>query len=80
MTTYHIAQLNIARAVAPMDSAEMAEFMNALPEINALAENTPGFVWRLKDDTDNATNIRPFDDDSILVNMSVWESIDALYQ
>ncbi len=77
---YHLAQLNIARMLAPLDTPQMADFMAGLPEINALAENTPGFVWRLMDDVGDATSIRPFDDDAIIVNMSVWESIEALYQ
>lgn len=75
---YHLAQLNIGTMVAPQDSPEMAEFMNALDAINLLAETTPGFVWRLKDDSGNATSISAFDDDT-LVNMSVWEDRDSLF-
>jgi hypothetical protein len=83
MTTqaaYHIAQVNIARMLAPIDEPIMADFVARLDEINTVAESTPGFVWRLKDDNDNATAIRVFDDDMLIINMSVWESIDALYQ
>ena len=76
----HLAQLNIARMVAPIDSPVMADFVANLDPINRLAENSNGFVWRLKDETNNATSIRIFDDDFLIVNMSVWESVDALYQ
>jgi hypothetical protein len=74
----HIAQLNIGRALAPVDSPLLDEFTAALDPINALADRAPGFVWRLQTDEGNATAIRPFDDDRMIVNMSVWESIDAL--
>lgn len=76
--TFHLAQLNIGTMVADRDSEQMAEFMNALDAINLLAETTPGFVWRLKDETGNATEISVFDDDT-LVNMSVWEDRESLY-
>jgi hypothetical protein len=56
----------------------VAEFMEALEPINAIADGSPGFVWRLQTEDGNATSIRPFDDDEILVNMSVWESIETL--
>jgi hypothetical protein len=76
--SYHLAQLNVGRAVAPLDSPAMAEFMALLDEINALADRSPGFVWRLQAADGNATSIRPFDDKFILVNLSVWESIEQL--
>ncbi len=72
-----LAQVNIARMRAPLESETMAGFVARLDEINALADRSPGFVWRLQEDG-NATSLRPFDDDSILVNMSVWESVEAL--
>ena len=78
MTGFQLAQVNIGRILGPMDSAVMVDFANALDEINALADGSPGFVWRLQDDDGNATGLRPFDDDSLLINMSVWESIEAL--
>jgi hypothetical protein len=56
----------------------MAGFMNRLAEINALADRSPGFVWRLQTSAGDATYLRPYDDDRILINMSVWESIEAL--
>ena len=76
---FHLAQVNVARAVAPLDGPELAEFMNSLDPVNALADAAPGFVWRLQDDSGNATGIRPFEDDRIMVNMSVWQSLDALH-
>ena len=76
----HLAQLNIARMLAPIDSPVMADFVANLDPINRLAENSNGFVWRLRDETNNATSIRIFDDDFLIVNMSVWENIDALFQ
>jgi hypothetical protein len=76
---FQLAQVNIARGVGPTDSPEMAEFMTALDPINALAEASPGFVWRLQDEDGNATAIRPYEDDTIMINLSVWESIDDLF-
>lgn len=78
MTGYHIAQVNIGRVMAPPDDPIMAGFMSRLDEINALADRSPGFVWRLQTSQGNATYFRPYQDDRILVNMSVWESIEAL--
>src|SRR5713226_530043 len=77
--TEHLAQLNIGRVRYPLDDPRMAEFVNNLGLVNGLAERAPGFVWRLKDDSGtSSTSIRPFDDPQIIVNMSVWESIEAL--
>ena len=78
MTAFHLAQINVGRILGPMDSELMAGFVAQLAEINALAERTPGFVWRLKTEDDDATAIRPYDDERIIVNMSVWESAEAL--
>jgi len=78
MGAWHLAQLNIGRTVAPMDSATMAEFVEALDPVNALADASPGFIWRLQDDSGHATNIRAFDDPRMIINMSVWESLDSL--
>jgi hypothetical protein len=75
---FHLAQLNIARFKAPMDDPAMAGFVEQLDPVNALADAAPGFVWRLQTEEGNATSIHAFDDDLLLVNMSVWESIDAL--
>jgi Domain of unknown function (DUF3291) len=79
---HHLAQLNIARMVAPLDDPIMADFVANLERINELADDTPGFVWRLVGDGSDgadATSLRPFEDD-VIVNMSVWENIEALYQ
>ncbi len=76
---FHIAQLNVARAVGPLDQPVMADFMNWLDEINALAERSPGFVWRLQGDSGNNTDLKVSDDPRFIVNLSVWSSIDALY-
>lgn len=79
MAVYHLAQVNVARLVAPIDSPPLAGFVARLDEVNALAEAAPGFVWRLKDDvTNNATAVPMYDDDKIIVNLSVWVSIEAL--
>jgi len=78
MTTYHIAQVNVGRVKAPLEDARMAGFVTRLDEVNALADHSPGFVWRLQTSEGNATYLRPYDDDRILVNMSVWETIEAL--
>ena len=75
--SFELAQLNIAIAKGPMDSPVMADFVNNLDRINGLAETSPGFVWRLKDEAGNATSIRPFGDET-LVNLSVWTDLDAL--
>lgn len=77
---YHLAQINIARMLGPIDSPVMADFVADLDRINTLAENASGFVWRLKTDSGDATSIRPFDDDFIIVNMSVWTNVEALFQ
>lgn len=76
---YVLAQLNIGRMLAPTDDPLVADFMNNLERINALAEQSPGFVWRYQDETGNATDTRPYDDPSILINFSVWESREALF-
>lgn len=73
-----LAQINISRLLAPLDSPQLADFVAQLDKINALAESSEGFVWRLKDEGGNATELRIFDDDMIIVNMSVWESAEAL--
>ena len=76
---YHLAQVNIGRFIRPVEDPANADFVNALDQVNALAEASPGFVWRLTGDGNNATDIKPFPDDpNMAINMSVWESIDAL--
>jgi hypothetical protein len=76
--TYHLAQVNVARMLAPLDDPLMAEFVAQLDAINALADASPGFVWRLQTADGDATSVRAYDDPRILVNMSVWRSLEAL--
>lgn len=78
MSGFHLAQVNIARMRFPLDSPEMAGFVTRLDEINALAERSPGFVWRFQTAEGNAVSMRAYEDERILFNLSVWESIDAL--
>ncbi len=78
MNRYHLAQINIAKARAEMDSDVMQGFVSRLDEINALADDAPGFVWRLQSEDGDATSIRVFDDPLLLVNMSVWEDLESL--
>ena len=78
---YHLAQVNIGRFRAPIDSPAMEGFRNQLDPINALADQSPGFVWRLQTEDGNATAIRPYaGDDLMAINMSVWESLVSLQQ
>ena len=76
---YHLAQVNIARMIASIDSPEMVDFVNNLDRINAIAEESTGFIWRLQGDDNNATALRVFEDDFLIINMSVWESKEALF-
>jgi hypothetical protein len=76
----HLAQLNVGRAVDQLDSPRLAEFMGALDRVNAIAERSPGFVWRLKSDSGNATDIKVSDDPLFIINMSVWETAQHLEQ
>ena len=78
MPDYHIAQINIARMLAPIDDPTMADFVAQLPQINALAEQSPGFIWRLQSESGDATSIKVYDDDMIIINLTVWESVEAL--
>ena len=79
MTGYHLAQLNVARALAPLDDPLLAGFMARLDDINALADRSPGFVWRLQSETGNATDIQATKDPCLLVNLSLWESLESLF-
>jgi hypothetical protein len=76
----HLAHLNIGRIRYELDDPRMADFTNNLALVNGLAERTPGFVWRYVDDSGNATDTRPYADPLIIVNYSVWESVQALEQ
>src|SRR5689334_25329434 len=75
---YQLAQINIGRLVAPVDDPKLAAFVAQLDEVNALAETAPGFVWRLQSESGNATDITYSDDPLVLVNMSVWDSVESL--
>jgi hypothetical protein len=75
---FHLAQINIGRLVAPVDDPKIAEFVAQLEPINAVADKAPGFVWRLKTESGNATGVAYNDDPFVIVNMSVWESLEAL--
>lgn len=75
---HHLAQVNIALPLAPLDSSLLAEFMERLDPVNAVADASPGFVWRMQTEDGNATAVRAFGDDRLIVNMSLWESMEAL--
>ena len=77
-TGYDLAQVNIMRLRAGLDSPELAAFVAALDPVNALAEQSPGFVWRLQAGDGNSTSLRIFDDATLIVNMSTWRSLEAL--
>ena len=78
-TRYHLAQLNVARSLATMDDPLMADFVAWLDEINALAERSPGYVWRLQGEGGTSVELRVSDDPLYVVNLTVWESIDDLF-
>lgn len=75
---HHLAQLNVARLLYPLDSSEVQGFVDALDPVNAAADSADGFVWRLQTEEGDATAIRVFDDDLVIVNLSVWETLDHL--
>ncbi|MFT5893459.1 MAG: hypothetical protein ACI8VW_000325 [bacterium] len=80
MSQWELAQLNIAQPVAPFDSPALADFVANLDRINALADKSSGFIWRLKGEAGDASGFNePFGDDMV-VNMSVWESVEALHE
>ena len=79
MNQYQLAEINIARMKGVnINDPVMKEFVDNLDTINELAEKSEGFIWRLKDDSNNATNINPYNDEQVIINISVWESIEAL--
>ena len=81
---YVVAQVNIGRLVAPLDSPRLADFVAGLDPVNAVADSAPGFVWRLQTEDGDATALRVFEQDAegadggILINMSVWETVEDL--
>ncbi|WP_036196125.1 DUF3291 domain-containing protein [Maribacter antarcticus] len=76
---YQIAEINIARMKGVnIDDPIMKEFVDNLDRVNDLAENTKGFVWRLKDENNDATNFNPYNDEQVIINVSLWETIESL--
>jgi hypothetical protein len=75
---FHLTQINIARLLAPLDDPQIAGFVAELDSVNALADAAPGFVWRLQSASGNATDVPYNDDPFVIVNMSVWDSIESL--
>lgn len=80
MAHFHLAQVNIGRFRAPIDDPIMEGFKSQLDPINELADRSPGFIWRLQTEDGNATAIRPYADERMAINMSVWESLETLQQ
>jgi hypothetical protein len=79
ITAWHIAQINIGTTLHPLDDPRIAGFVAQLDAVNALADASPGFVWRLQSASGNATDIKVSDDPNFIVNMSVWATIEALF-
>jgi len=77
MSTWQLAELNVARLKAPLDSPELKDFVDNLDRINALAEGSPGFVWRLTGEGNDATGLRPMGE-KIIVNYSIWRDVETL--
>ncbi len=77
MPRAHLAQLNVARLAASLDHPDLAPFVDKLDAVNAMADVAPGFVWRLQEESGNATDVRPWGDDMI-VNLSVWTDVESL--
>lgn len=78
MPDHHLAQLNVGRLLAPPGDPRVAEFIDNLDRVNAVAERMAGFVWRLQSDTGNATDLRFEGDPNTIMNMSVWSDPEAL--
>ena len=78
MSRHQLAQINVARLLAPIDAPETADFVAALEPVNARADAAPGFVWRLQTESGDATAVQAFDDPLVIVNLTVWESVEAL--
>ncbi|MFB6777719.1 DUF3291 domain-containing protein [Streptomyces sp. NPDC056352] len=75
---HELAQVNIARLTFPLDSPQLKDFVDALDPVNAVADQAAGFIWRLRGETGNATDVPVFGDSWLIVNMSVWRDTDAL--
>ena len=79
MANHHLAQINVGRLRAPIDDPLIAEFADGLDRINALADESPGFVWRLQTEEGNATSIQTTEDETFIINMSVWHTAEHLF-
>jgi hypothetical protein len=77
MGPFHLAQLNVARLLHPLEHPALASFVDNLDAVNAVADASPGFVWRLQEESGNATDVRPWGDDMI-VNLSLWDDLETL--
>ena len=77
---HHLAQYNIARLLAPLDDPLLADFVASLDRINTLGDRSPGFVWRHQDADGTSTGTRVRDDDAIIINFTVWESVEAVFE
>lgn len=78
MTEFHLAQVNIATFKLPQEHAQNKPFVDALDEVNAIAEAQPGFVWRLVGDGNDALDVQPFENPLVAINLSVWTDLEAL--
>lgn len=78
MSNYNLAQVNIAKRLAPMDDPIMRDFVNNLDKINAIADVSDGFVWRMQDE-DKDEGALVFQDDALLINISVWKNLESLF-
>jgi Domain of unknown function (DUF3291) len=76
--SYHLAQVNIALPSEPLTSSRLADFVALLAPVNELADRSPGFIWRLQTDDGDATSVRAFGDERLIVNMSVWRTLGEL--
>jgi len=79
MSAWNIAQINVARAVDDIASDRLRDFVDNLDRINALAEAHPDFVWRLRADVRDPGDALVGDDPRFIVNMSVWSSVEGLF-
>ena len=77
---YHLAQYNLARLLAPLDHPQVADFVANLHRINELGDRSPGFVWRLQTDDGTSTSVRVRGDELVIVNFTLWESAEALFE
>lgn len=79
MQGFQLAQINVGRTLAPLDDPRLAGFVARLDDINALADRSRGFVWRLQGDSGNATDIQVSGDPNFIVNMSLWQDLESLF-